>query len=58
MPIEDEIAEMIADTFGRSVIAADRDLARRIITRLRPATVPNAPAGSAWGAPDWRGEDD
>lgn len=32
-PIE-EIADMIADWFGRSVIDADRDLAAQIITRL------------------------
>lgn len=31
----DEIADMIADWYGRSVIDADRDLAQQIIDRVR-----------------------
>lgn len=52
----DDIAEMIADTFGRSVIDADRQLAERIISRLgfTPEDVDDesdtntSSAGAAW----------
>lgn len=33
--MRDEIAEMIADTFGRGVIDADRDLAQQIISYVQ-----------------------
>jgi hypothetical protein len=36
----DEIAEMIADWFGRSVIDADRDLADQILAKLGPEKPP------------------
>jgi hypothetical protein len=34
--IKEEVADMIADCFGRSVIDCDYDLAERIIARLVP----------------------
>lgn len=50
-----EIAEMIADSFGRSVIDADLELAARIMAYVWPsADKLVGPAGSAHGAPDWR----
>jgi len=41
--LRDEIADMIADWYGRSAIGADFDLAQQIIDRVRSAALPVEP---------------